>query len=142
LFLVDLNGLAEAAHMQRRPAHDPQQPLGVYVRQGLRRGIYVQNGLPRALLLHVAAHEFAHAWQSENCPLLNEPLLLEGFAEWTAYKTLGFYGFSSQQQRMPMRQDIYGQGLRWAQQLEADRGESAVVEACRVAAVQKGITRL
>jgi hypothetical protein len=44
---------------------DPERTLGIYARRGMRRGIYVQTGLPRMLFLQVAAHEYAHAWQGE-----------------------------------------------------------------------------
>lgn len=161
LALVDRNQLAEVIHQQMQPMApsprsgrlvpgsspsatppvndlpaindglDPQRTLGIYTRRGMRRGIYVQTGLPRMLFLQVAAHEFAHAWQGENCPLLRTVLLHEGFAEWVAYRVLGHYRYSRGQGLMLARQDIYGQGLRWALELEAGQGPAAVIEACR-----------
>ena len=120
---------------------DPQRTLGIYARRGIRRGIYVQTGLPRLLLMQVAAHEYAHAWQGENCPLLRDTLVREGFAEWVAYKILGYYGGSMlrllansalrQQAHMQARADLYGQGLRWALALESSQGIPAIFEACR-----------
>ncbi len=110
---------------------DAQRILGLYARRGMRRGIYIQTGLPRMLFLQVAAHEYAHAWQGENCPMLREGLVHEGFAEWLAYRVIGDYGYSKGQQRMLERQDIYGQGLRWALQIEASQGVSGLIEVCR-----------
>lgn len=114
-----------------REALDPQRTLGVYARRGMRRGIYIQTGLPRMLFLQVAAHEYAHAWQGENCPLLREALFHEGFAEWIAYKVLGHYGYSQAQKRMLERTDVYGRGLLWVLKLESSSGAQGVYEACR-----------
>jgi hypothetical protein len=110
----------------------PERTLGIYARRGIRRGIYVQNGLPRSLLLQVAAHEFAHAWQGENCPLLQDPLVREGFAEWVAYTLVGVFGQAQMQERMQSRPDLYGQGLRWALKVAAQDGAAAVIQACRM----------
>jgi hypothetical protein len=111
---------------------DPQRTLGIYARRGIRRGIYVQTGLPRLLLMQVAAHEYTHAWQGENCPLLRNRLVREGFAEWVAYKILGYYGHSRGQAQMQARTDLYGQGLSWALALESSQGVPAIFEACRM----------
>lgn len=97
----------------------------------MRRGIYVQTGLPRLLFLQVATHEYAHAWQGENSPLIKDTQLHEGFAEWVAYHTIGYYGYSQGQERMLKRDDAYGDGLRWALQMERQLGVAGLIEACR-----------
>jgi len=139
LALVDRTQLAEIIHQQVEISPplpdaepiDPERTLGIYTRRGLRRGIYVQNGLPRSLLLQVAAHEFAHAWQGENCPLLQNSLVREGFAEWVAYTLLGEFGQKQMQHRMHSRPDLYGQGLRWALNVATQDGAVGVIQACR-----------
>jgi aminopeptidase N len=83
------------------------------------------------LFIQVAAHEYAHAWQGEKCPVLRDILIHEGFAEWAAYRILGHYGYGRAQARMRERDDIYGQGLRWALDLEAKQGTAKLIEACR-----------
>lgn len=113
------------------PDLDPNRTLGLYARRGMRRGLYVQTGLPRLLFLQVAAHEYAHAWQGENCPLLKNGLIHEGFAEWVAYRVIGYYGYALGQQRMLAREDQYGAGLRWALETENRLGVAGVIEACR-----------
>jgi hypothetical protein len=158
LALVDRNQLAEvirgvidaqtAAGAADVEELDAQRTLGIYARKGMRRGIYVQTGLPRLLFLQVAAHEYAHAWQGENCPLLTAvalpgaseqmspeavKLAHEGFAEWIAYQVLGKYGYRRGQERMLARTDIYGQGLRWALNVEKSCGTQGVLDACRTA---------
>lgn len=85
---------------------------GIYARKGIKRGIYVELGLRRVQMIEVIAHELGHAWQAERKPLLNDPVLIEGFAEWTAYKVLDALGEFPARDLMLKRADIYGQGLR------------------------------
>ena len=140
LALVDRNQLAEILvqqkdkspnHQQESSGLNPQHTLGLYARRGIRRGIYIQNGLPRMLFLQVAAHEFAHAWQGENCPLLKDAMIHEGFAEWVAYRVLGDYGYTHSQERMCSRKDIYGKGLRLILNVENTQGIEGVYQTCR-----------
>lgn len=195
LALVDRNQLAEVIRgvitsagepgLHRAEELDAQRTLGIYARKGIRRGIYIQTGLPRLLFLQVAAHEYAHAWQGENCPLLaaissgvpvpsdnqeisssagqsslipdihgslasagspagsmtanqagkqaDGRLVHEGFAEWVAYQVLGHYGYHRGQDRMLTRTDLYGQGLRWALEVETSCGIQGLLDACRKA---------
>lgn len=112
-------------------ALDANHTLGLYARRGMRRGIYIQTGLPRLLFLQVAAHEYGHAWQGENCPLLRDPIIHEGFAEWVAYHVSGRFGDRRGQERMRSRRDVYGNGLRWALAVEAREGPAGVLRACR-----------
>ena len=146
LAMVDRNQLREVIRQQANPGNnigmeaqrqdifgelDPQRTLGIYARRGMRRGIYVQTGLPRMLFLQVATHEYAHAWQGENCPMLRDPLVHEGFAEWMAYHIMGYFRYTKGQERMLSRDDIYGHGLKWALEIDSKLGESGVIEACR-----------
>jgi hypothetical protein len=135
LALVDRNQLAEIIRQQvnNPDTLDPDRTLGLYARRGMRRGIYVQTGLPRKLLLQISAHEFAHAWQGENCPLLHDPVMHEGFAEWVSYQVMGYYHYTQHQQRMIARSDVYGQGLRWVLDQQARLGIPGLLEACRLA---------
>jgi len=57
-----------------------EKTLGLYQRQGRLRAIYLLYGLPKLLFRTVVAHEYAHAWQAESCPLLEDDSLREGFA--------------------------------------------------------------
>jgi len=111
--------------------HSGGNTLGIYTRRGRRRGIYALSGLPRLLLLQVAAHEWAHAWQMESAPLLRDPVLREGFAEWVAYRVLHALGESDTAERALLRQDAYGQGLRHLLGIEEQVGPRGVIEWCR-----------
>ncbi len=102
--------------------------MGVYTRRGRRRGIYAAVGLPRLLLLQVAAHELAHAWQMESAPLLRDPLLREGFAEWVAYHVLLAVGEQDAAERIVAREDLYGQGARLLLGIEEEGGPRGVIE--------------
>jgi hypothetical protein len=86
--------------------------FGLFFRQGTRRAIFIEYGLPQIVLLEVMAHEYAHAWQSENCPSDVPPEAQEGFAEWVAYKLLQGWGCYRRSDRMLRRDDLYGRGLK------------------------------
>jgi hypothetical protein len=104
--------------------------FGLFVRQGSRRAIFVEEGLPRIVLLEVLAHEYAHAWQSENCPQETPVEALEGFAEWVAYKLLVGWGCYRRSDRMLRRDDLYGRGLKMVLGWERIGGEGEVF--CRI----------
>lgn len=74
--------------------------LGLYQRRGHIRAIYMLYGLPRLTFRTTVAHEYAHAWQGERCPLLSDDELREGFAEWVAYHHLRWLGCTKAAERM------------------------------------------
>lgn len=133
LVLVDRDQLTEVIRQQSNGSHamEIDKTMGIYARRGMKRGIYVQTGLPRRLFLQVASHEYAHAWQGENCPLLSDLHFREGFAEWVAYRVLSFYGYQEQMLQMRNGNNIYSQGLQWMLDLESRVGLSGILEACR-----------
>lgn len=128
LTLVGPEELAAVLAEMGEDPHSGGETLGVYTRRGRRRGIYAVTGLPRLLLLQVAAHEFAHAWQMESAPLLRDPLLREGFAEWVAYRVLQALGEGEAAERIVARDDAYGQGARLLLDIERQVGVHGVIE--------------
>jgi len=130
--------LTDARHLERLvqeagllPHNGESKVVGLFTRKGPVRVMYVLSGLPRTLFIQTIAHEWAHAWQGENCPLLEDPLLREGFAEWVAYKTLQAAGAVKKLQFMEQQDSMYGRGLRKMLQLERERGSSKIFELCR-----------
>lgn len=98
--------------------------LGLYVRKGHTRVIYMLHGVPRLIFRTTVAHEYAHAWQTEYCPLLQDEVLREGFAEWVAYQHLIWLGATRAAERMlvahhPYR-PFFDHVLRMEQQLGRD----------------------
>jgi hypothetical protein len=134
LSLVDRGQML--AVLSQTNTEDFQQPdlvFGLFVRQGHKRTIYVESGLPQITMTQVMAHEYAHAWQGENCPLLrsiraapHDPLIREGFAEWAAYRVLSALGAVKKAALMEQRTDLYGQGLRFMLALERQGGTAEV----------------
>ncbi len=69
--------------------------------------------------LNIIGHEYAHNWQFKggtleafNTKYYGGLLLLEGFAEWVAYKIMGFYAsYPSMDQIDKRRHDEYGEGF-------------------------------
>jgi hypothetical protein len=120
----------ESGRETKRFPADPSNVVGLFIRKGRKRVMYVLSGLPRMAFIHTVAHEWAHAWQGENCPLLNDPLVREGFAEWAAHKTLQVMG-QPMDMIMSGRDDVYGEGLRKMLHVEQGQGISGVLEACR-----------
>jgi len=82
-------------------------------------------------LTSMPIHEWAHAWQGENCPLLQDPLVREGFAEWAAYKTLQEMGAIKKMTLMAQQNGLYGEGLRQMLKLEQRDGVPGVLAFCR-----------
>lgn len=87
--------------------------LGLYRFEDGRSEIYLLYGLPPDLLYETAAHECAHAWQLENCPVELSPELREGFAQWVAAEVLLERGFHVAWERLDARKDApYGTGYQ------------------------------
>jgi hypothetical protein len=130
--------LADHQHLQRLAEEassdlqsDSSQVVGLFVRKGRKRVMYVLTGLPQILLIQTVAHEWAHAWQGENCPLLKDSLVREGFAEWAAYKTLQSMGAIKKMALMEKQNGLYGEGLRRMLELERRGGMNEVLIFCR-----------
>ncbi|GIL15468.1 MAG: hypothetical protein BroJett039_06410 [Chloroflexota bacterium] len=137
LMLVDHTRLVELARTATSEnGHDAERVLGLFVRQGRKRFIYLQEHLPRILLIQIVAHEFAHAWQGEQAPLLTDNLVREGFAEWVAYKMLQALGAQKKAAQMLQRQDEYGQGLRDMLELERQTSTTGVLNIIRAKPVE------
>lgn len=132
--LVDDQHLQRLATEASLVPHDGQgKVVGLFIRKGRRRTMYILSGLPQILLIQTMAHEWAHAWQGENCPLLKNTLVREGFAEWAAYKTLQTMGATKKMTLMEQQNGLYGEGLRQMLELERRSGVSGVLAFCRQA---------
>jgi len=137
--------LVDAQHLQRLAEEAGAGPrdeadtmlagkiVGLFIRKGRQRVMYALSGLPQVLLLQTMAHEWAHAWQGENCPLLQNALVREGFAEWAAYKTLQALGAVKKMALMEQQNGLYGEGLRNMLELERREGTPGVLDFCRSA---------
>jgi hypothetical protein len=135
--------LVDAQHLQRLAEevdagpHDEADTMlagkivGLFIHKGRQRVMYALSGLPQILLLQTMAHEWAHAWQGENCPLLQNALVREGFAEWAAYKTLQVMGAVKKMALMEQQNGLYGEGLRKMLELERRDGAPGVLDFCR-----------
>jgi hypothetical protein len=108
---------------------DPnEKTLGLYHRHGTLRVIYLLYGLPKLTFRMVVAHEYAHAWQGENCPLLDNDVLREGFAEWVAYRHLLFLGCTRAAERMLTSAHPYRPYLEQVLAIERRAGLAGVLE--------------
>lgn len=125
--LVDAPTLEQARH-EGGISEPGQRTLGLYQHQGDLRIIYALYGLPKLTFRIVVAHEYAHAWQGEACPLLEDDGLREGFAEWVAYRHLLYLGCTRAAQRLLSAPHPYQPLLQQFVTLEQRSGPGAVVE--------------
>ncbi len=113
-----LQGPSPAVAGSGQPSLSGQSPLygrelGMYRRMGEKSEIFLLFGLPPELLYEAAAHEYAHAWQSENCPANLTPELREGFAQWVAAEVLRDKRFNVALEKLEARRDDpYGTGYQ------------------------------
>jgi hypothetical protein len=129
--------MVDKSSLQKLDADSRGRCFGIFVRQGAHKAIFIEHGLPRIVLLEVMAHEYAHAWQSENSPPDAPLIVQEGFAEWVAYKLLASWGCYRRSDRMLRRDDLYGRGLRVILGWEAAGGEREVFSKMRTSRTRK-----
>ena len=79
----------------------------------------------------VTAHELAHAWQSFHAPSTQSLQIVEGFAEWVAYRVLLALGQQRDAARLTRRDDLYGKGLQYFIALEQRSGQQGVLQRAR-----------
>ena len=129
--LVDAPTLIGLAAQGGIVSADNQHTLGLYHRQGRLRVVYVLYGLPKLLFREVVAHEYAHVWQGEHCPLLNDHDWREGSAEWVAYRHLLHLGATKAANRLRTADHPYRIGLDQCLALETQVGVRGVLTALR-----------
>ncbi len=135
--LVDAPTIARA-RASGESGHSPdERTLGLYQRQGRLRAIYMLYGLPKLLFRTVVAHEYAHAWQGESCPLLGDHALREGFAEWVAYHHLLYLGCTRAAERMLTSAHPYRPLMEQVLAIEAQNGIPGVIH--HILAVGRGL---
>ncbi len=126
--LVDAPTLAALRAEGCSDVPEGERTLGLYQRRGHIRVIYMLYGLPRLSFRTTVAHEYAHAWQAERCPLLRDPELREGHAEWVAYHHLLSLGCTRAAERMLATQHPYRPALERMLALERQLGVAGVIE--------------
>ena len=105
-----------------------QHLLGFFQQINDERSIFIERLLPQTLFRAVAAHELAHAWQSFYASPQQPPLIVEGFAEWAAYRLLLALGQQRDAAQLTRRDDLYGKGLQHFIALERQYGRVAVLQ--------------
>lgn len=125
--LVDAPTLAALRAEGGPPAPEGEHTLGLYQRRGRIRVIYMLYGLPRLTFRTTVAHEYAHAWQAERCPLLRDQELREGHAEWVAYHHLLALGCTRAAERMLAAHHPYRPALERVLALERQLGVRGVI---------------
>lgn len=103
--------------------------LGLYRLMHGKSEIFLLYGLPVEMLYDTAAHEYAHAWQAENCVPNQSLEMLEGFAQWVAAQILEIKGYAKALERLEDRSDNpYGTGYRKIKALELRKNRNQLID--------------
>ncbi|MBZ0257164.1 hypothetical protein K8I31_13945, partial [bacterium] len=98
LNIKPLNSNSFASARQAKEGLSQSSPLtgselGLYRYVGGKADVFLLYGIPIEMIYETAAHEYAHAWQTENCPPKQSIELKEGFAQWVAAQLLKQKGY-------------------------------------------------
>ncbi len=129
-----LHGIQQHIGMPTPPAPPPGvvvRTLGLYVCQGSSRVIYMLYGVPRLIFRSTIAHEYAHAWQREKCPLLRDITLIEGFAQWVALQHLRWLGATRAVGNMLVDEHPYHDAMHHVLNLEQQLGREGLLNYMR-----------
>ena len=112
----------------------PPNTWGYYQKTEHGETIYILNGIPSDQSLITLAHELTHYWQKKVCPPSQSLELVEGFAEWVAYKLASSQNL--ERAKLGMRRNTiepYYTGLREMLHIEEKLGVKGVVKLARQA---------
>lgn len=85
--------------------------------------VYMLYGLTESAFQGIAAHEYTHAWQAENCPSDQTKMLIEGFARWIQYQTYKrIRDFISMKEIEKDDDPIYGAGFKKIKEIYREKG--------------------
>ena len=91
--------------------------------------IYMLYGLTENAFQAVAAHEYTHAWQSENCPPEQTELLVEGFARWVEYQVYKKIGDVIETSLIEADNDpVYGKGFKMMRGIVKKKGYYGLIQ--------------
>ncbi len=103
--------------------------LGLFRRLNGHAEIFLLYGLPAPMLYETAAHEYAHAWQAEQCPAEQSAELREGFAQWVAAEILRIKGYTEFLEKLEERNDHpYGTGYKRFKAIHQNLGRIQLIE--------------
>jgi hypothetical protein len=119
---------------------DPKniESVGAYYQQETQT-IWLASNLNKWKATGDIAHEYAHAWQSTNCPK-QDPIIREGFSMWCQYKVLVAIGENLIAGSFIHSTDpVSGDGLRLFLNIEKEKNIQGVLEFARNTKEWKGM---
>ncbi|MCA9435520.1 MAG: hypothetical protein KC978_07020 [Candidatus Omnitrophica bacterium] len=117
--LLQLSEKADDSSSPTVGAFDDKEGVGV---------LTIRPGLGGRVLVQVIAHEWTHAWQSENCPRGQDLKVHEGFAQWVTGELLRELGWDREFENLSTREDFYGEAYHWAAEFENMNGRAALFQ--------------
>lgn len=131
-------GIQSRADLRVMPARESEECGCVGVYSSGDNIVRVVEKLTQRLAYEIISHEYAHNWERDpGNPAGNvfsgfsdEKLLIEGFAQWVAFRTMDFFGQVDNMSGIKLREwDEYGEGFRLLHYLEQNiAGFFGVVE--------------
>jgi hypothetical protein len=119
--------MAKVGELKESPLYGNE--LGLYRYKNGQSEIFLLYGLPPELIYETAAHEYAHAWQTENAVPDQSLEVREGFAQWVAAEILKVKGYKNTLEKLEKRTDHpYGTGYRRFKTVFENTGRENVLE--------------
>ena len=112
-----------------------EHTFGLYSNTVKEETNFIITGIVEDSAWITLAHELTHFWQKRNCPNPQALVLVEGFAEWTAYKLAEHPGL--ERAMLSLRRNVaepYHTGLHALLGLEQKFGAQGVVHLARTKA--------
>ncbi len=119
--------LQDKIFLERKSKNMSNDINGLFYRKGDDYNIYVLYGLRKTDMIWVIAHEITHAWQAENCSENMKKIDREGFAQWTAYHAVRYFGHKKYAENMRNGDSVYSSGLNKMLNIEKNGGVEAVM---------------
>lgn len=126
--LIDYHTLQKLREKYDTAGRIDKKSLGIFIGKDGALDIYILEYLPYSMCVGTLAHEYTHAWQSENLRSDTDILYIEGLAQWVAYYVLLDMGYTTEADRIPKMTGIYGKGFHKIMKLEKKYGKATLLE--------------
>lgn len=105
---------------------------GLYLYRNGRHEVFIMKDMSFDNCIGTTSHELVHAWQLENCPVNQDRIVKEGFANWVEYKVYQKMGaFTFARSMIEQADPVYGVGMKKMLEWEDKWGDFGLVQKIR-----------